>query len=330
MANEQEQALGREQVDNPTETQTQVSSELSQQQASLILDGQAKVKEPVYQPNTGTQSQVNNNSQQQQSQQDTQQNQQPVNQQESNNQQQSAPADEYIVAVGEQKYQVPQDLYQHIQALQTNAETLANQATAIEEFQANPNEFLKKYASDFVVKQFDTTGYVKNKLDKEFGSEFKFDISRAYEVGTADFNYRVRQDQLIAEANSIVSGAQNEIIESQNKAQQAYNEASEAARVKLGVDENTWKTKVLSVIETTPREGILELIGRSILIEKNTTEYKAGLQNASNVARQVTPISAMSGQGSQQQTQSTDRVKMGGIFGTKEVDSVYNRLPTLN
>lgn len=330
MANEQEQQLGKEQV---SEAQTP-GTILGADAAGILLDGVAKTTEPVFQANNaqGANQQVVTN-------------QPPVIQQNNNQQTQAqqtttpaaevppvtqvTPEEFFVELEGGSKVSVPAELYNHVTTLRENAENYANRLEAFQEFEKDPNAFLVKYAPHIVIKQFDQNGFVKAGLDKDFGADFNFDYTKAYQVGSADYNYRLRQDELVQEARKLSQGAQNTLLEQEAQAKEVYHTATEAARVKLGVDENTWNTKVLSVINNAKQDEIIELIGRSILGENNSAEYKANLEKAAAISNQVTP-SAVISQGAQQQPAgNSDKDKMGSVFGLGAVNQGYASLRPL-
>lgn len=327
MANEQEQQMGREQVDSAQTPGTVLGADA----ASILLDGTAKTVEPVFQANNaqGANQQVINNTQQP----PVVQNQQPAVEQPSTPAVEApaavAPEEFFVELEGGNKLSVPPELYNHITTLRENAETFANRLEAFQEFERDPNAFLTKHAPHIIIKQFDQNAFVKAGLDKEFGAEFNFDYTKAYEVGSADYNYRLKQDELVQEARKLSQGAQNTLLEQEAQAKEVYHVATEAARVKLGVDENTWNTKVLSVINNAKQDEIIELIARSVLSKDNNIEYKANLEKAAAVSNQVTPTSVIS-QGTQQQAvTNTDKDKMGSVFGLGAVNQGYASLRPL-
>ena len=327
MANEQEVQLGKEQIDSAQTSGTILGADA----ATILLDGTAKVTKPVFQANNaqGANQQVINNQQP------------PVVQNQQTPPQPVTPAvetaplapvtpEEYFVELeGGSKVSVPAELYNHVTTLRENAETYANRLEAFQEFEKDPNAFLTKHAPHIIIKQFDQNAFVKAGLEKDFGADFNFDYTKAYEVGSSDYNYRLRQDELVQEARGLSQGAQNTILEQETQAKEVYHVATEAARVKLGVDENTWNTQVLSVINNAKQDEIIELIARSVLSKNNNIEYKANLEKAAAISNQVTPASVIS-QGTQNHPAgNTDKDKMGSVFGLGAVNQGYASLRPL-
>lgn len=166
--------------------------------------------------------------------------------------------------------------------------------TFFDEFNKDPYAFMSKH-SPHLFEKFDVQSYVTDKMNAEFG-EFVPDPNKVFQIGTQDYNYRVRLDQLVQEANGLQSQAKQTITDQQNQ-QVAAEQAFKATKAKsLGMSETDFDTKIWSKVKAMDNSNVLDMIVDAVIYKEKLAEKDMNTKTVIDLTKNVpSPTNVPSG-----------------------------------
>jgi len=207
---------------------------------------------------------------------------------------------------------------------------LEAKATAVEEFEKDPNTFLAKYASAMVLEKFNPTLYVQNKINEKYSTKDEFgnlqvftpDPAKVFIPGTPDYNYANDLETFKREANEILNTAGSEINTQKQAGIERFNSAKAVVLQKYNMTEDVFNQEIWSVLENVDNGKALELMADGIMLQKKLTTMTTNLQNGINRPGIVPPanVAAINAD----TTISKERQQLYNMFGKGAVDKAYN------
>lgn len=186
--------------------------------------------------------------------------------------------------------------------------------TFFEEYQKDPYNYMAKH-SPHLFEKFDEIQYVKDKLAEEFG-EFTPDPQRVYQIGTTDYTFRVRQDQLLFEAQSLKSQAQSN-LESRQAAVIQDEQNYKAAKAKaLGLDLSTFESKVWNLLKGMDNQKVLDTLVDAVIYRQKLEEKDANIKQQIDLTKAAPSPVNLAGTGRPQE-RDKDMDLLIKMFGPK-------------
>lgn len=167
--------------------------------------------------------------------------------------------------------------------------------TFFEEYQKDPYSYMAKH-SPHLFEKFDEIQYVKEKLTNEFG-EFTPDPNRVYQIGTTDYAFRIRQDQLLQEAQSLKNQAYT-TVQSQQEAQiQEENSYKAAKAQELGMDVTAFESKIWNQLKSMDKVKALDAVIDGIIYKQKLDEKSANIRAQIDLSKAPPSPSNVTGTG---------------------------------
>lgn len=227
------------------------------------------------------------------------------------------PESVYQLEIGENKWNVPQDIYEYVTALHDTNESINNQLVALREFEKDPYQFHAKYNPAIVIDHFKPEVYIQGKLKEKFG-EHVFDPTKSYEIGSLDYQYRKAQEQFEREAENYIHTAQTAVADNKKQSNDVYEVAKTEVMQKYNLTPEKYKSLVQDWLDTNKQSDVLELIVKARLAENNATEFKNTVSKEINRVNETpSPTSVIAG--NQAPTVDENTKKLAGLMG----DVVY-------
>jgi len=167
--------------------------------------------------------------------------------------------------------------------------------TFFEEYNKDPYGFMSKNAPHLFEK-FNEQDYVTAKLAEEFG-EFTPDPSRTFVMGTTDYNYRVRLDQLVQEAAGLKDQARNTLAQQEADMAQAETNYKTAKAQALGMDMSSFDSNVWSKIKAMNNDSVLDALVDSVIYKDKLAETSAAMRQQIDLTKGVPSPANVSGTG---------------------------------
>lgn len=157
--------------------------------------------------------------------------------------------------------------------------------TFFDEYNKDPYAFMSKH-SPHLFEKFNAIDYVQEKLNAEFG-EFTPDPQKAFVLGTKDYQFRVRQDQLVNEANNLQTQAKQTINDQQNQ-QVVAEQTFKATKAKtLGMSESDFDTKIWSKIKAMDNSNVLDALVDAIIYKDKLAEKNLNIKTVVDLTNVV-------------------------------------------
>lgn len=157
--------------------------------------------------------------------------------------------------------------------------------TFFDEYNKDPYAFMSKH-SPHLFEKFNAIDYVQEKLNAEFG-EFTPDPQKAFVLGTKDYQFRVRQDQLVNEANNLQTQAKQTINDQQNQ-QVVAEQTFKATKAKtLGMSESDFDTKIWSKIKAMDNSNVLDALVDAIIYKDKLAEKNLNIRTVVDLTNVV-------------------------------------------
>lgn len=185
--------------------------------------------------------------------------------------------------------------------------------TFFEEYQKDPYSYMAKY-TPHLFEKFNELDYVKSKLSEEFG-DFKPDPSRVYELGTQDYNFVMRQNELINEAKSLKSQAQSTITEQQQSQEQAESNYVTTKAKELGMDISTFNSNVWNKLKTMNTQSVLDTLVDAIILKEKLAEHKTNIKQQVDLTKVAPSPATQSGTG--RPTEDKEMTLLKSMFGSQ-------------
>lgn len=185
--------------------------------------------------------------------------------------------------------------------------------TFFEEYQKDPYSYMAKY-SPHLFEKFNEVDYVKSKLSEEFG-DFKPDPARVYELGTQDYSYVMRQNELINEAKSLKSQAKQTITEQQQSQEQAESNYITTKAKELGMDINTFNSNVWNKLKTMNTQSVLDTLVDAIILKEKLAEHKTNIKQQVDLTKVAPSPATQSGTG--RPTVDKEMALLKSMFGSQ-------------
>jgi len=185
--------------------------------------------------------------------------------------------------------------------------------TFFEEYQKDPYSYIAKY-SPHLFEKFNELDYVKSKLTEEYG-DFKPDPSRVYELGTQDYSYVMRQNELINEAKSLKSQAQQTITGQQQSREQAESDYIATKAKELGMDIPTFNSNVWSKLNAMNNQSVLDTLVDAIILKEKLAEHKTNIKQQVDLTKVAPSPAIQSGTG--RPTMDKEMAMLKSMFGSQ-------------
>lgn len=183
----------------------------------------------------------------------------------------------------------------------------SNINTFFEEYQKDPYAYMAKYSPQLFNK-FDEIQYVKDKLHDEFG-EFTIDPQRAYEIGTTDYQYRIRQDALLQEAQRLKNEATQNIQNQETEVNQLETEFKTSKAKALGLDVPTFETRIWNKLKSMDNQTVLDTLVDALIYKEKLEESNKNLKAQLDLTKSAPSPTNLSGTGSPAEDKTMQLIK---------------------
>lgn len=185
--------------------------------------------------------------------------------------------------------------------------------TFFEEYQKDPYKFMATH-SPHLFKNFNEVEYVQSKMAEEFG-DFTPDPARALQIGTTDYNYVKRQSALEAEALSLKNTAESTLTAEQSAIEQSEQSYKAAKAQALGLDMNTFESRIWAKLKSMSPENVLDLIVDAVIYEGKLKEKDLNIKQQIDLTKGVPSPSNLAGTGRPVNVEDKDGQLLRKMFG---------------
>lgn len=207
--------------------------------------------------------------------------------------------EEEIADIVNQKVAVEVEKFQNVEKLLT-------------EYQSDPYKFMAQFAPH-LFKEFDKVKYVRDKLTEEFGADFQIDPQRSYIYGTTDYDYRMRQDQLVQEATGLerqaLSQLQNNSSMQTEEMKQTVEQFKTAKAKALGIDVPTFETRIWKQLEQMDTQNVLDALVDAIVYKEKLMEQEKNLKSQVELSKNAPSPAVIPGSGKPPEKSDIDFLK---------------------
>lgn len=151
--------------------------------------------------------------------------------------------------------------------------------TVFKQYEQNPYEFLAKQAPH-LFKNFDTEGYVNEKLSKEFGEDFVPNPEDSLKYNSPSNKYLKRQMQLEQEAEGLQRTAGESETQTQQTTKQQRDDFKQSVMTKYGFESQADFDPLWNELSAMTGEQVWETLVKYKLLVKNADTIKKNLRQS--------------------------------------------------